>query len=234
MNKTTSEQNKIRSVGQLLREIVFGAEDGMVSTLGAITGIAIGSGDQYTILLSGCVIIAVESISMGIGSYLSNRSFNEVTQKVVDDEKVQLKKFPREEEKELYSMFLRDGWEKDLAFKMAQSASFNKKLMLKEHEYRELGIFPNQNQQPIQNAFFMFISYIIGGTLPIISYLFFPISTSIIFSVAITLLGLFCLGALTTLFTNAKPIKVGLRLVLMGGFSFIVGLLVGNVFSMMK
>ena len=58
--------HKKSNFASVLKEIVFGVEDGMVSTLGSITGIAVGSGNHSTVLLAGSVIIAVESISMGI------------------------------------------------------------------------------------------------------------------------------------------------------------------------
>ena len=57
-----------------VREIIFGMQDGMVSTLGALTGIAVGTNDYFTVILSGVVIIAVESISMSIGSFTSSAS----------------------------------------------------------------------------------------------------------------------------------------------------------------
>ena|SRR3989344_1540888 len=57
-----------------LREIVFGLEDGMVSTLGAITGIAGATGNRSLVIISGLVIVAVESLSMAAGTYLSNKS----------------------------------------------------------------------------------------------------------------------------------------------------------------
>ena len=50
-----------------LRELVFGMEDGMVSTLGSITGIAVTTQDPFITLLAGLVIVGVESISMGVG-----------------------------------------------------------------------------------------------------------------------------------------------------------------------
>ncbi|OGV90617.1 hypothetical protein A3A66_03875 [Microgenomates group bacterium RIFCSPLOWO2_01_FULL_46_13] len=70
-----------------LREIVFGLEDGIVSTLGVITGIAEGTKDRYTILLAGLVIIAVESLSMAAGTYLSNKSEEEVLARVANNSK---------------------------------------------------------------------------------------------------------------------------------------------------
>jgi vacuolar iron transporter family protein len=60
-----------------MREIVFGLEDSLVSTLGAITGIAVGTGNQYIVILSGFVLIAAEATSMAAGSYLSTKHARE-------------------------------------------------------------------------------------------------------------------------------------------------------------
>ena len=66
------------------RNFVFGAEDSLVSTLGVMFGVA--SASAYTkssILLTGLIVIAVEALSMGAGSFLSESS----TQEVSDEEK---------------------------------------------------------------------------------------------------------------------------------------------------
>lgn len=57
-----------------LREIIFGLEDGTVSTLGVVVGIAAGTNDRYIVILSGLVVIFVESLSMAAGTFLSNKS----------------------------------------------------------------------------------------------------------------------------------------------------------------
>lgn len=57
-----------------IREIVFGLGDSFVSTLGAVTGIAMGTGDKDIVILSGLVLIFVEAVSMAAGSYLSNKA----------------------------------------------------------------------------------------------------------------------------------------------------------------
>lgn len=67
--------NKI--VGGSLRELIFGMEDGLVSTLGVITGIASGTESQKVIVLSGTILILVESLSMAAGTYLSNKAEQE-------------------------------------------------------------------------------------------------------------------------------------------------------------
>ncbi|MEK7665507.1 MAG: VIT1/CCC1 transporter family protein [Patescibacteria group bacterium] len=61
-----------------LREIIFGFEDSLVSTLGTITGVAVGSGNSDFVILTGSVLVAVEAISMAAGSYLSSKTEEEV------------------------------------------------------------------------------------------------------------------------------------------------------------
>lgn len=63
-----------RAVRGSIREIVFGLEDSLVSTLGAVTGIAAGAQSTFIVILSGLVLIAVESASMAAGSYLSSEA----------------------------------------------------------------------------------------------------------------------------------------------------------------
>jgi predicted membrane protein (TIGR00267 family) len=69
-----------------MREIVFGLEDSFVSTLGAVTGIAAGTGDSYVVILSGLVLVSVEALSMSAGSYLSNKSALEAETEVLKEE----------------------------------------------------------------------------------------------------------------------------------------------------
>jgi predicted membrane protein (TIGR00267 family) len=66
--------NLTRMILSRIREVIFGLEDGLVSTLGVITGIAVGTQDRFVIILSGIVLVAVESLSMAAGTYLSNKS----------------------------------------------------------------------------------------------------------------------------------------------------------------
>lgn len=63
-----------KGIASIVREIVFGLEDSLVSTLGAVTGIAVGSGSQFITVLSGLVILMVEAVSMAAGSYLSTEA----------------------------------------------------------------------------------------------------------------------------------------------------------------
>lgn len=228
---TIYNHHRNTSIGSTVREVVFGMEDGMVSTLGAITGIAIGSQDHYTVILSGTVIIAVESISMSIGSYISNRSEYEVNQRKIEEEKEEITKFPVQEKAELLQMFIRDGWPPDLAKTMSETASKDPDLMLTEMTHRELLITPASSRDAFRNSVFMFFSYIIGGLFPLVPYLMLPIQFAMPISVFVTLVGLFGIGAVTTKYSKVSWIKAGGRVLLLGFIALVVGYLIGELIS---
>ncbi len=54
-----------------IRNFVFGVEDSLVSTVGLLSGIAAASVPKPTIILTGIVLIFVEAVSMGAGSFLA-------------------------------------------------------------------------------------------------------------------------------------------------------------------
>lgn len=63
---------------EYLRSVIFGIEDSLVSTTGLIAGLSIGAENKKVVLLGGIVAIAVESISMGAGEYLSDDAVGEL------------------------------------------------------------------------------------------------------------------------------------------------------------
>jgi VIT1/CCC1 family predicted Fe2+/Mn2+ transporter len=215
------------SITNVLREVIFGMEDGMVSTLGSITGIAIGSNSQSVVILAGIVIISVESISMGIGSYLSNRSQEEMEARKIEEEKEELKNFPEEEKEELYQIYLEDGWTDGMAKKMSEEASGKEALFLKEMTMHELKISNDGESISIKGGIFMFFAYVLGGGIPLFSYLILPIKNAIPLSIVITLIGLFFLGMGTTKFTKQPMLKSSMRVLIMGGIALAVGLMAG-------
>jgi VIT1/CCC1 family predicted Fe2+/Mn2+ transporter len=225
-NSDFIHHNKSR-IAAYIQEVVFGVQDGMVSTLGAITGIAIGSQDHFTIILSGIAIIAVESISMSFGSYTSSLSEKHIAKRMLQEEMMEIRKYPDEEREELENMYKADGWPDDLAVQMSHAAGKDEKLMLKEMAYRELSVSVDDTKHPFWNGFFMFFSYVVGGLVPLSAYFFLSVQQAMYISIPLTLFGLFVLGAFTTKFTKQPWMKSGARMLFLGGVALLVGFLVG-------
>ncbi len=59
------------------RNFVFGIEDGLVSTVGLLAGIAAAGVTRSYILITGIILILVEAFSMAVGSFLAESSAEE-------------------------------------------------------------------------------------------------------------------------------------------------------------
>jgi len=213
------------------RDIVFGVEDGMVSTFGVVTGIALASHDHFTVLLSGVVVIAVESLSMGVGSYISNKAERDVSRRKLTEERIETEEFPEQEKQELTEFYIKDGWPKKFAQEMTSVAHQDKELFLKEMAYHELGIVVNKPVNPTKNGIFMFFAYILGGIIPVVPYFIWEIDQAVTISVVLSLVSLFSLGTLIGRHTKRLWWKAGLELLLLAGIAGLVGYIAGQVFN---
>lgn len=64
-----------------LRNFLFGVEDSLVSTVGLLSGIAVGGMSARSIVSTGIVLIFVEAFSMAVGSFLSEHSVQDYLRK---------------------------------------------------------------------------------------------------------------------------------------------------------
>ena len=227
-NPSYIHHNKETNISTI-RELVFGMEDGMVSTLGSVTGIAAATGDPFTTILAGLVIVAVESISMGVGSYLSSKSVRSIDERKLSEEREELEQYPKEEEAELVGMYVKAGWSPPLAKKMAEEAAQNEGLFLEEMALRELKIIPDNLEIPLENGIVMGVSYVVGGAIPLLPYFFIDVLQSIGVSVTVTLIALFFLGAYIARFSKRSWIKSGLEMFTLASAAALIGFVVGQI-----
>jgi VIT1/CCC1 family predicted Fe2+/Mn2+ transporter len=70
------KKRKLQEAGYI-RNFIFGVEDSLVSTVGLLTGIAVGGVARSQIVLTGIILLLVEAFSMAVGSLLSEQSAEE-------------------------------------------------------------------------------------------------------------------------------------------------------------
>ncbi len=212
-----------------VREAIFGLEDGVVSTLGAVVGIAIGTQSQFIVILSGTVVIAVEALSMAAGSYLSSKSEREIAQRYLAEERWQIANEPEKEKQELIEFYTSRGFSKKEINILVARVTSNDELWLEEMAYHELKIFPTELENPSKNAWIMGASYIIGGIIPLSSFFLFPIHVAIWIAIGLSAVALFTLGAAVTKITYRNWIKSGLEMVVIAMSAAIVGFVIAQV-----
>ncbi len=212
-----------------LRDAVFGVQDGLVSTLGALTGIAEGTESRVTVIISGIVIITVESLSMAAGSYLSSKSQRQYLQRLLREEAETIARDPEGERREIWAMYRERGYRDEEIEMIANRLLSDKDLLLEDMAHKELGISAAQMEHPAGNALVMGIAYVVGGLVPVLPYLALSIDAAVPVSILGTFSTLFLFGGLKGRLTRQRWWRSGLEMVAIAGLAAVAGYGVGRL-----
>lgn len=227
--KETHTHDGPRGAAASLRELVFGIEDGIVSTTGAVIGIAAGSQDQKIVILSGVVIVIVEALSMAAGTYLSSKSQKQFLERIISEEEEEIETQPEEEKRELREMYRERGFsEKEIEI-LVKRITKDKKLWLEEMITKELRIGMRQLEHPRSAAVMMWVAYTIGGLVPIIPFFLIGVLPAMLGAFIIGIVSLFILGLWKAKVTKTDPIRSGLEMMVVAGTAGIIGFVVGRI-----
>jgi len=213
----------------LFRDFVFGIEDSLVSTTGVLTGIAGATLDPKIIILSGIVVVAVEATSMGAGSYLSTKSQKSINEKLIADERNEIRTNPKKERAEIEYMLTVRGFTPDEVTIMADRIMSDEKLALEYMVHHELNLAYPNNEQPVSGGVAMFFAYVIAGFIPLMPYFFLTGGAAIILSVALGVSALFTLGYVQGKLTHTPRIKTGLEMLYVAGGAAVLGYVIGQI-----
>lgn len=215
--------------GGWLRPAVFGAMDGLVSNLALMTGVAGGAVSHRTIVITGLAGLAAGAFSMAAGEYTSVASQRELVEAELDVERRELRKHPKDEERELAELYQARGVEPDLAREVARQLSKDPEQALEIHAREELGIDPGDLPSPTVAAVSSFGSFALGALLPVLPYLLG--ATALWPALLLAFLGLFACGAIVARVTAKSWWYSGLRQLALGGAAAGVTYALGTLFG---
>jgi VIT1/CCC1 family predicted Fe2+/Mn2+ transporter len=213
-----------------IREIVFGAQDGILTTLGIITGVGAAENQRFTIIMSGVLAMLAGALSMGVGEYLGRKSEREVVSATIEMEKREMAADPQAEFAEQVAYYKLKGFTSEEAVTMVRRLTQHPEIYLYEMVRDEFGIDPRvADQTGSREAVFMGISYAAGSLVPIVAFLL-PVSTHVSIAVALGLavLALFGVGFYAGTLASRSPLRKGLELVVYGCGIFLLSYLAGR------
>ena len=222
------ERWRVASLGRL-REVVFGAQDGILSTVALVTSVAVAVGETSTVLVAGLAAAFAGMISMATGAYLGSRAEQDVRRVEIAREAKELEENPAEELAELVVIFQREGRTYQEASQLADEISQDKDLWLRTLIEKEIGISPDETTNPVKDGLVMGVSFVVAALVPIIPYMFLPTKTAIPVSVAAALVGLFVLGFGKGRLVQKSPWLQGLEIVGIGVVSAGIGFALGDL-----
>ena len=183
--------------GNALRAGVLGVNDGLVSNLSLIMGVAGAALSQTTILLTGIAGLLAGAISIALGEWLSVQSSRELYARQVAIEREELEAAPQEELEELTLVYQAKGIPVERARELASSIMANPRTALDTLVREELGINPEglggSAWVAAGTSFGLFGT---GALVPLLPYFFIFGLPAVISSAALTALALFGSGAI--------------------------------------
>jgi len=218
--------------GNALRAAVLGANDGLVSNMSLVMGVAGATDGDQGVLLAGLAGLLAGALSMALGEWISVKSSQELYERQMALEMTELEMNPEGERKELVLIFMAKGISETESERLASEALTDKgkahALLVKE----ELGINAEELKGSAwEAAITSFFLFAVGAILPVIPFFLTGGMNAILISVGLSAAGLFIIGAAITLFTGRSVWFSGFRQVLFGlaaaAVTFGIGKLIG-------
>ena len=218
--------------GNALRAAVLGANDGLVSNLSLVMGVAGAGLASSTILITGVAGLLAGACSMAMGEWVSVTSSRELYQRELAVERAEIAGHPAAEHAELVDIYTHRGLDEQTARVLADHVMADPDRALDVMAREELGIDPDKlGGSAFTAAWSSFTLFVLGAIVPVAPYIPFSSTTAAALSVGASALPLFAVGALITHVTGRSPLWSGLRQLAVGlaaaAVTFATGALLG-------
>lgn len=235
--KINEEQHQ--SEGGLLKPIIFGGLDGILTAFAIVAGAAGGALDPSVVLILGFSNILADALSMGVGEFLSSKAENEWILSERERERWEMENYPEGEIREMIDIYTEKGMGRDDAKlvieTMAKYKEFFVDIMMKEELELQC---PEEDhvKESVKEGIIMFLSFACFGAFPLLGYVIIPISfpnldKDALFTCACIVTGivLFLMGCVKANFSASKWYLCGTETLLLGGSCATVAYTIGQL-----
>lgn len=227
-----TEQRAAGGRSGALRAAIFGANDGLVSNVSLIMGVAGAGQPGKVIVLAGVAGLLAGAFSMAAGEYISVRVQREVFERLIHLEAHEIGSDPEAERAELTLLYERKGLSPDLAARLADELMRDPEVALETHAREELGLNPREGLgSPWAAAGSSFATFSAGAIVPLVSFWFASGDAAVVASAILSLATLFGVGAGMSFLTGRPFYRSGLRMMLIGGSAAAITFGVGKILN---
>jgi len=218
--------------GNALRAAVLGANDGLVSNLSLVMGVAGALANERTILLTGLAGLIAGACSMAMGEWLSVTSAREMALRRISIEQTAIDELPEMEKQDLILIYRAKGFDAASAGRLVDRLFQSPGSALDALTREALGVDPDDlGGSPWSAAAASFGLFSLGATFPVVPFAVLTGEKAFAASFALSAIALIGIGAATSLFTGRTLLSSALRQLIIGlaaaAVTFGLGRLIG-------
>ncbi len=216
-----------------IRDVVFGFGDGVNTSLGIVAGIGGATVGVDIVILAAIIGMFTGAKAMAVQNYLAVKSQIEILQSEIKREEYEIENTPEKEREEIVEIYKAKGFVGEELNMVVNKITSNKGVWLKTMLTEELGLNLEILGSPIKGAIVMFISFLVGGILPILPYFIVKTGlinnfTALLIAISISLTSSFVIGAIKGRLAKKSWIKGGLEMSLLGTGIALLGYGIGS------
>lgn len=222
MAVAAEKRREIRWLSQI-REVVFGMQDGLVTTVGFVAGVHGATADTRLVLLAGLVQMIAGAFSMAAGAYLSTKAEHEVLQGQIRGEQARYTEEPYMAQEELLKALEAEGLARDKAYRVVELMSVERNAFLRTFREKVLGVGTAQERVPLPAAILMGASFALGAIIVLLPYFALGGYWALGAAIGLTALVLFGIGVAKALLAGTRLLVSGLEFLLIAAAAAGVG-----------
>jgi VIT1/CCC1 family predicted Fe2+/Mn2+ transporter len=214
-----------------IRELVLGAQDGLVGTVGLLTGLAVAnvSGGSKTIAVAGIAEMAASALSMAAGVYLSSQAENDLFRGAIADELAEMDDHPEVERLELRYLLEEEGISQEDAHRVSEVMARYPNSHVRMTVEKELGLAFGEHRTAIGDGLVVGAMFICAAWVPVFPYFVWQTHTALAVSLGATAVALFAVGTFKGYVSGMRRLMSGVWVLGIGSAAALIGFAVGEL-----
>ncbi|MEX2212682.1 MAG: VIT1/CCC1 transporter family protein [Phycisphaeraceae bacterium] len=216
-----------------LRDFIYGAIDGAVTTFAVVAGVVGAQLSAGVIVILGLANLFADGFSMAVSNFLGTRAEEAQRQRLRRVEREHIQRYPAGEREEVRQIFANKGFEGEDLERAVDTITSDVDRWVDTMLTDELGV-SLKGPNPYRAAMSTFLAFIVIGFIPLTIYVFdlvvpasMAIGNAFLWSAILTGVAFFLVGAAKSRFVDQHWWRSGLETLIVGGLAAAIAYAIG-------
>ena len=221
-----------------IREIVFGVQDGVLTTAGVLAGLSGAVSVRSQVILAALASTVAGALSMGAGAYLGARAESAVLRSELERVRRESADQPYVVQESLLEALAKEGLSREAGYRVVKLLSSSPNSLNATVEEKIYGVAGATFGNAIVEGLLMGVAFLVGALVPLLPFvLIASVRTGLIAGLATTAITLFAVGYIFEgrLSGERQPSLAGLRFLAIAlsaaTIGYVIGLLIAPIGS---